>query len=566
MLGYPDVPIELLDGELGDKFNIKNYVDALSDFILNCDTPMTIAIQGDWGSGKTSFMNIIRNNINDKVVTAFFNTWQFSQFNMGDELTISFLRSLIDSLNIKNQDLAAKIQKTLLTIGRFIQKGIAAGLELTPVGGLGAVIDKGVDGALSGHNQNHSISDAILELKAQFQECVKTALSQSNKHSVVVFVDDLDRLNPGKAVELLEVLKLFLDCRNCVFVLAIDYTVVTQGIKQKYGLTIDEDKGKSFFDKIIQLPFKMPVELYDINLYLIKMLESMAIQSDDKTLSHYNSLLSDSIGRNPRSIKRLFNAFVLTNKIVASQSTNNKSQQLLFATLCMQHGYEKAYNYLVSNRNDLKVETLLEFLLPDEHFTNNWSEKLGISDQTTVKFSGFIQTVIDIIDDDGKEGVSDAEFYSFKQALAFSTITSADSRTVSAASDDVKSKQIRYSFNGITYVSRSRQRQNIGYLAHDIIVEYAKQQEKMQLAQLIELLRGNWKGGWLRQIIITDAERIELSDEDKQVYLLDESDCIDYNGVKIYIAKYWGANDIEKLKKLIPQFQDRVIAVLRDFV
>ncbi len=73
---------------------------------------------------------------------------------------------------------------------------------------------------------------------------------------VVVFVDDLDRLQPQKAVEVLETMKIFLDCERCVFVLAVDYDVVARGVKAKYGDTLSDEKGKSFFDKIIQLPFK----------------------------------------------------------------------------------------------------------------------------------------------------------------------------------------------------------------------------------------------------------------------------------------------------------------------
>jgi uridine kinase len=43
---------------------------------------MTIAIQGDWGSGKTSMMNMIQEQLDDRVVSTWFNTWQYSQFNM----------------------------------------------------------------------------------------------------------------------------------------------------------------------------------------------------------------------------------------------------------------------------------------------------------------------------------------------------------------------------------------------------------------------------------------------------------------------------------------------------
>lgn len=96
-----------------------------------------------------------------------------------------------------------------------------------------------------------------------------------------LFVDDLDRLIPSKAVELLEVLKLFLDCKQCVFVLAIDYEVVIRGSIEKYGFASymsdkiedkernrEYEKGKSFFDKIIQVLFKVPVAVYDIKNYL----------------------------------------------------------------------------------------------------------------------------------------------------------------------------------------------------------------------------------------------------------------------------------------------------------
>ena len=43
-----------------DKFEIKNYIDGISKFILTCNTPMTMSIQGDWGTGKTSIMELAK--------------------------------------------------------------------------------------------------------------------------------------------------------------------------------------------------------------------------------------------------------------------------------------------------------------------------------------------------------------------------------------------------------------------------------------------------------------------------------------------------------------------------
>ena len=59
---------------------------------------MTIAVQGDWGSGKTSFMNLVNAELNKSVISVWFNTWKFSQFNMEDNLAIIFLTYLTNEL------------------------------------------------------------------------------------------------------------------------------------------------------------------------------------------------------------------------------------------------------------------------------------------------------------------------------------------------------------------------------------------------------------------------------------------------------------------------------------
>jgi predicted KAP-like P-loop ATPase len=72
--GYPDVPVLKYKD---NKFHTNTYVDVLTDFIRTCDTPMTIAIQGDWGTGKTSMMNMIQEKLDNKVKSVMFNTWQY---------------------------------------------------------------------------------------------------------------------------------------------------------------------------------------------------------------------------------------------------------------------------------------------------------------------------------------------------------------------------------------------------------------------------------------------------------------------------------------------------------
>lgn len=105
----------------------------------------------------------------------------------------------------------------------------------------------------------------------QFLQFILKATDDGKKR-VVVFIDDLDRLQPVRAVELLEILKLFMDCDSCVFVMAIDTSVVFQGIREKYGSEMSDEKAQSFFDKMIQMPFKMPIAYYRLNGMLERLL------------------------------------------------------------------------------------------------------------------------------------------------------------------------------------------------------------------------------------------------------------------------------------------------------
>ena len=83
-----------------DLFGIKIYQDALVQYIKLTDTPITIALQGEWGSGKTSLMNLLRWNLCDIDNAQFFpiwiNTWQFSLMKTPAQAIISILEGIIN--------------------------------------------------------------------------------------------------------------------------------------------------------------------------------------------------------------------------------------------------------------------------------------------------------------------------------------------------------------------------------------------------------------------------------------------------------------------------------------
>lgn len=319
-----------------DLFNINKHLDGLSRFIKACNTPMTISIQGSWGSGKTSIMKMVEHEIEKDVIPVFFNTWQFSQFELGNSLAFSMIKVLLNKL--QDDDSFIKHFTSVCS------NALTTALKSVSIYNINVDLKKCTEKTV-----DDNYAEQIENLHQHFQEVVNNACQREHKDRVVIFVDDLDRLVPSKADELLEVLKLFLDCKQCVFVLAIDYEVVIRGAIKKYGFAsynsekIDEkernreyEKGKSFFDKIIQVTFKVPVAVYDIKNYLKDGFNKINLKIDDNDLQDYIDLCARSIGSNPRSLKRLLNAFLLLTFIgEGSIDLNNKDKaKLLFAALC----------------------------------------------------------------------------------------------------------------------------------------------------------------------------------------------------------------------------------------
>ncbi len=445
MNGFTDKPTSTLEE---DVFGVKQYISGLNAFIMECNTPMTIAIQGDWGSGKTSMMNMVREQLGDRVVTTWFNTWQYSQFNMGDALAISFLSRLIADLETEQGQKSNGIKNALRTISRVAKTAGVIAAD-TFIGGKAADTVESGFAAFSEQN-DPDMPQAINELKAQFQAAVNNKIQHSGKDRLVIFIDDLDRLYPGKAVELLEVLKLFLDCDNCVFVLAIDYAVVSQGVKQKYGDLLGEEKGRSFFDKIIQVPFKMPVAQYNVKNYVTESMKALGIEIADSELESYVKLIQKSVGCNPRAMKRLFNAFLLLNKIAVSGAAIEPTQRkTLFAILCLQLSYENVYNYIVQNAEDCYDGATLDALKRTETFTEgedaqHLARELNLnSDMDIANVVEFMRVFESVLDHDADGKLSEDEIGSFINILRFSTIT-ANTTSITASGDDLESKYRYY--------------------------------------------------------------------------------------------------------------------------
>ena len=118
----------------------------------------------------------------------------------------------------------------------------------------------------------------------------------------MVFIDDLDRCLPAKAVQVLEAVKLFLDKPGCVFVLGAD-TRVTQAAVTKYYTNegVTGENASDYLEKIIQLRFDLPPVPDD------EMGRYVETQSGDPELAKHWQVISAGAELNPRKVKTFLN-------------------------------------------------------------------------------------------------------------------------------------------------------------------------------------------------------------------------------------------------------------------
>ena len=423
-LGIGDRPVSGVDGD-GDLLGIGGYATALREFVSACDTPLTIGIQGDWGSGKTSLMNLIRVGLDDQCASVWINTWKYAQLGDPETLFLAVLEGVVDGLEAcaKGSTQASRLRgllghaaKGAWAVGKVALK--SQGVDLSDVAAPDA--------------KPHQMAE---ELKTGLAKMVEEVATRRDR--VVLFVDDLDRIPPVRAVQILEALKNFLDVPGLVTVLACDYAVISQGLGQRFGVC-EADIGRSFFDKIIQVPFRMPVHAYQADSYVRSLLARVDVKVTDGELVLVTEVLRTSVGLNPRSLKRHANTLLLLLKVAnqtpSLRKTINTGRRPLFmlALTSMEACFPEVHRFLTrklgSPEGDAQVRSLLmEGQLPDPGDAP-WAEKYlseeGGEAVVSSRLRLFLIALRALVDVDGDRVLSAAELAVLKEMALLSSISS----------------------------------------------------------------------------------------------------------------------------------------------
>lgn len=372
--GILDIPLQ--DNE-NDKLQILSFEKALNAFIRKSSTPISIALQGEWGSGKTSFMNRLNFEIcKSPKATSYglwLNTWHYALLKDKEHILEAIIMALINEVvSISKKEYPDKFKsltKDIYTLGKNIFKGLSKIAVKTAISQVNSDLADAVDETV--FTEKNEASYSLSDLKNKLSELIEKLIQRNrengkDRQSFIFFVDDLDRIEPALAVNILELLKNIFDIKHCIFVLAIDYDVVVKGLKHKFGELNEQNERefRSFFDKIIQLPFQMPVASYDIEDFLTDLLQSVdyiseAEARDSNFINSLVSLTNLTVGTNPRSIKRLVNTLSFMNLLIRSKSEIEKKEfnlspdykQIIFALTGLQAAFPDVFNLLTDNPN-----------------------------------------------------------------------------------------------------------------------------------------------------------------------------------------------------------------------
>lgn len=449
MSSITDKPIS---HQADDLLKVEKYSQALSNFITRSDTPITIGLQGEWGTGKTSLMSLLLEDFNTKdIACSWVNTWEYAMFKGVNETTPNVLKGMLEKLktSAKNRgiwSLKDESEEKFKKAARFI-------------GGLAnQVISKqtGIDikDAASGIGSTTEETAAeIATIKALITTVISDLINDTKNpiKKIVFFVDDLDRIPPGDAVEVLEALKNIFDIPNCVFILAIDYDVVVKGLEQKFGPKTDQNERefRSFFDKIIQVPFTMPVGTYDIENFFVQKLASLNLPTSDINKDFYTKTIKHTIGYNPRSLKRYLNSFSLINHLKEVEETEDSELEnlMLFALLGIQISYPKIFRILAqkpdfinwsrgfANKNGIEWDTVkvrLEKYGENDLIDEEWEQVCWAFCQTDSYLKARAFSVLELFNMIREKFKDDLQNY-LEKAMEFAAITNVD--------DDLSTKQ-----------------------------------------------------------------------------------------------------------------------------
>lgn len=278
-----------------DYVNFRLVAKACAELVRDAGgEPISVGISGGWGMGKSSLVRMVASELSPaqdskknadgqrgtRYIVVTFNPWLYQGF---EDARTALLQTVGDAVlkeAEENEGLLDKAKSLVKRINllRLAQLGgetAATIITGVPVGLIGKVVESGTEAFRNKSVQEgHAVvQEAQTATKGLLNEAQPISLPkeiQSFRNALeellddlgitlVVFVDDLDRCLPKTAISTLEAIRLLLFLRRSAFVIAADDVFIRGAVRVHFaGTGLDDDIATNYFDKLIQVPLRVP--------------------------------------------------------------------------------------------------------------------------------------------------------------------------------------------------------------------------------------------------------------------------------------------------------------------
>ncbi len=249
-----DVDIKTGHAFDGCKLNRKKYAEILTQIVSQYNQGCVLAINGEWGTGKTTFVKMWKQYLeDDKFHTLYFNAWE-NDF-ISDPL-IGFIGEFKE-LNIDNK-LDTELNNVTTNASKIAFSLIKGYINLKTGSDVAKTFKECTD-LLSKEFENYedqknSIEGFRTALEAFIKGC-------KTRKPIIFFVDELDRCSPSYAVKVLERIKHLFSIPNIVFVLSVDKKQLCNAIKGYYGS--ESLDAENYLKRFIDIEYNLPEPSYE---------------------------------------------------------------------------------------------------------------------------------------------------------------------------------------------------------------------------------------------------------------------------------------------------------------
>jgi hypothetical protein len=335
-------PINSCD-ESDNRLNRVEYAEHIANMIISKPIlPMVYGINGIWGVGKTSLMNMVFDCLGKKYpcqyISLSFNSWHYRT---PQKITQQFLLEIQQKI-IPHINNASDFKKRMRNITRHFSSISFWGLSLN----MASIFS----------NEEKNIEEMAKILKEEFSS------------QLIVFIDDLDRIERNELQAVLRTIRLLSSLPKIKFILAYDRALLSRNLFGK-----DISRATDYLAKIIQHEFNLSIpndnvkreilldEIKDTFLNIAQPFENTFTEEEQY---HIFRLLPTT-----REIKRVIAAACS----LMDYKKNSYFPKDLFILVIFQYRLPLLYKWLNHNEEEIKCRLTCLHGLPLMNRDVSWS-------------------------------------------------------------------------------------------------------------------------------------------------------------------------------------------------